>query len=353
MGTLYHADGEWKHTLEFNPSNPCYPPEVFLAVMEHETAVKNLHEDHNKIMFATTFLAQDVPMEEINSQTNWEDFRRTLLDMFGRTAPRRSDQVDMLKSLTKGRWENPRHFLIRARHVASSVVHRCISSSSHPLESLEALVKLLFVAGLSDVERAQFPVESDKDLESLIDEQVWNEKVEDSEELGDFDDLGVEDVELNFQEEDEMVLDDMTKKPSKQRIQTEERQTDDGNTVYKLEETDIVAKEEIGLDDACTPLRGGQSPLFHDTRLPPGWKREVAKCNRGINAGRLQVHIVHPSGQRFTKKRDLRVGFEHLGSFLVCSSTRRGYRRDVEIRKFGRFPVLTDHHFSNFSLTNR
>ena len=103
----------------------------------------------------------------------------------------------------------------------------------------------------------------------------------------------------------------MSKKTSEQRIQTEKKQTG-GNTVFKLE-TDIVAKEEMGLDDACTPLRGSQSPLFHDTRLPPGWKREVTKCNRGINAGRLQVHIVHPSGRRFIKKRDLRVGFEHLG----------------------------------------
>ena len=164
MGTLYHhADGEWKHTLEFNPSNPCYPPEVFLAVMEHETAVKNLHEDHNKIMFATTFLGQDVPMDEINRQTNWEDFRRTLMDMYGRTAPRRSDQVDMLKSLTKGRWEKPRHFLIRARHVASSVVHRSGFIFVHHLRGFLgscALWKIAFYPRLDKCHRRSqiFPV---------------------------------------------------------------------------------------------------------------------------------------------------------------------------------------------------
>ena len=49
-------DSSWKQTLMFNGMSPGYPVEVFLSIMEHQMAVKNIQTDQQRLAFALPYI---------------------------------------------------------------------------------------------------------------------------------------------------------------------------------------------------------------------------------------------------------------------------------------------------------
>ena len=53
-----------------------------------------------------------------------------------------------------------------------------------------------------------------------------------------------------------------------------------------------------------------RSPLYLDTRLPPGWHRKVSQRKSGASAGRYEVFIIGPTGKRFRSRNEMRAFFD-------------------------------------------
>ena len=105
-------DSDWKQNLIFNGVSPGYPVEVFLSIMEHQMAVKNIQSDQRRLSFASPYIdAAGLGAEvwnDLQKVTTWENFKSTLTSGIKRRENSQIRlQVDLINELGKHPFENP------------------------------------------------------------------------------------------------------------------------------------------------------------------------------------------------------------------------------------------------------
>lgn len=67
------------------------------------------------------------------------------------------------------------------------------------------------------------------------------------------------------------------------------------------------------LEDSNHKNVWAREDLSSTTRMPPGWTREVRQRKSGKTAGKMDVYITSPHGQRFRSRASLQVFFQETG----------------------------------------
>ena len=80
-------------------------------------------------------------------------------------------------------------------------------------------------------------------------------------------------------------------------------------------------KEEEPKETVLPTTLDGKVPMYDDPNLPSGWQRKIQTCKTGVKAGDLECVIVHPSGQKFKKRGELRNFLKKNGDTTVDPST--------------------------------
>ena len=128
-------DSDWKQNLIFNGVSPGYPVEVFLSIMEHQMAVKNIQSDQRRLSFASPYIdAAGLGAEvwnDLQKVTTWENFKSTLTAGVKRRENSQIRlQVDLVNDLGKHPFENPQ---VYSRRLLSLVFLKIFSETSYCL----------------------------------------------------------------------------------------------------------------------------------------------------------------------------------------------------------------------------
>ena len=146
----------WKNDRIFTGCNPCYPVELFIALIEGEAEFLH-HDESRKSSNAWCLInppsdfdktpaglwksKMSKKYENQSSPIKWADLKTDLLDAFGRHNPYSvTDKLAFIQSLTKGEVESFRTFLLRIQWVLKIV---------NEDRDLDTWTKLFFILGLN------------------------------------------------------------------------------------------------------------------------------------------------------------------------------------------------------------
>ena len=108
-----------KEPVNFSPQNPCLPVGLFLSIVEHES--RGLEpKDVIKLAMSRiekTSLEEHPFFSKLEEGITWMGFK-SLMEKTFYLEPSLNDNLQLLRSLVKGKSEDTRHYLLRAQYVA-------------------------------------------------------------------------------------------------------------------------------------------------------------------------------------------------------------------------------------------
>ena len=184
-------DNNWRENRIFTGTDPCYPIELFIALIEGEAELFL----HNQARIASNAwhlisgpgnasspagLWKEKFKHKYAQDIMWECLRGDLLDAFGRQSPYSvAENVMFLKSLFKGQAESHQTFLLRVRWVLKTLGDEC---------AVDKWTKLLFLMGIEE-SHLEFP--DDKNVEgiceTLMSSEISQQEVKDEDNVSELD----------------------------------------------------------------------------------------------------------------------------------------------------------------------
>ena len=152
----------WMETLVFDNSDPAFPVELFLQLMERQIGIQDIQSDLQKCLITLNNLPSEADssvtqfkhalISKIDS-VSWKGLKSQLLDSFGRKRTCSvNDLFSLLRSLVKSDQEDGGNFLLRVKFAVAAIEQGKLSSDPAAIRN-DWWVKLLLLNGLSETER--------------------------------------------------------------------------------------------------------------------------------------------------------------------------------------------------------
>jgi len=199
-------DEDWRSTLQFTASNPSFPIEVFISIMDHEASVNRWSDNVvvDQVLSRMDFLTQS-EKDKIAHLGLWSNVKSYLILQYTHE-PTLTEKIMLLKSLFKAPSEKYPHYLIRVKYAARKLMELapCQCASAKASSELE---KLLFFAGLDEFDWDIYDPSSPSNLDVLVDRLTTSVKTE-PEEVDNSVEVEIKESDVNFKQEEVEAEDD-------------------------------------------------------------------------------------------------------------------------------------------------